>query len=164
MSGTSHSIGELPQTEQSPYVFISYSHDSPEHKRWVSGLVDSLGENGVTVVFDQYDLRLGEDVPKFMERSVASADRVLMICTENYVAKVDDGEGGAGYEAMIVTGELIADLGTANFIPVIRQHGSEPCLPKCLSTRRYIDFSDNELFDEKTSGVSGRASQANYGK
>jgi len=64
---------------------------------------------------------LGDDVPKFMEKSVSSSDRVLMICTEPYVRKADDGVGGVGYEAMVVTGELVKNIGTSKFIPVIRQ-------------------------------------------
>jgi hypothetical protein len=30
-----------------------------------------------------------------------------MICIGPYVRKADDSEGGVGYEAMIVTGELV---------------------------------------------------------
>lgn len=44
----------------------------------------------------------------------------MMVCTEKYVPKTDDRTGGVGYEAMIVTGELMRDLGTAKFIPVDR--------------------------------------------
>jgi len=52
--------------------------------------------------------------PNTWNESVAWADRVLMICTEAYVRKADEGKGGVGYEAMIVTGELVKDLGTDN--------------------------------------------------
>lgn len=62
--------------------------------------------NGVDVILDQWELEPGDDVPKFMEQSVRRANKVLMICTEPYVRKADDGKGGVGYESMIVTGEL----------------------------------------------------------
>lgn len=62
------------------------------------------------VVFDGFDLGPGDDVAKFMEKCVVAADYVLMICTEAYVRKADDGRGGAGYEVMIVTGELSLHL------------------------------------------------------
>ena len=65
------------------------------------------------VILDQWDLGLGDDVPKFMEKAVGDADRVLMICTEPYVHKADEGKGGVGYEAMIVTGELVSKRGRA---------------------------------------------------
>lgn len=57
-----------------PLAFISYSHDSKEHKTWVANLALKLRANGIEVLFDQFDLELGDDVPKFMEQSVANAD------------------------------------------------------------------------------------------
>jgi TIR domain-containing protein len=125
-----------------PTVFVSYSHDDPDHKRWVLALATYLRENGVEVLLDTWDLRPGDDVPKFMERGVRDADRVLMICTEAYVVKANDGLGGVGYEAMIVTGELVRDLGTAKFIPVVRQKNQKPQVPTSVSTRLYINLSD----------------------
>ncbi len=130
-------------------VFVSYSHDSPEHKRWVTDFSSNLVKNGIDVILDQWDLGLGDDVPKFMEKSVSSSDRVLMICTEPYVRKADDGVGGVGYEAMVVTGELVQNIGTSKFIPVIRQKAIEKILPKSMSTRFYVDMSldDHEQFE-----------------
>ena len=135
--------------DQTPVVFISYSHDSKEHKEWVSKFAHSLMAKGVDVFFDQFDLGPGDDVPKFMEHAVTNSARVLMICTEKYVRKADDGKGGVGYEAMIVTGELVKNLGTNKFIPIIRQASSDKCVPKCVSTRLYIDLSDGVDFDEQ---------------
>lgn len=132
-----------------PIVFISYSHDTREHKQWVTKLASALRDKHVEVILDQWDLEPGDDVPKFMERAVKAAGRVLMICSDPYVRKANDGKGGAGYEAMIVTGELVRDLGTRKFIPIIRQGGGEPSVPDCLSTRLYVDFSNDEEFDAK---------------
>lgn len=132
-----------------PKVFISYSHDSPEHKKWTANLSSELVDNGVDVILDQWDLGLGDDVPKFMEKSVSEADRVLMICTEAYVRKANEGQGGVGYEAMIVTGELVRDLGTSKFIPIIRQEGGTSLLPKSVNTRFYVNLSDNQDFAEQ---------------
>jgi len=136
------------QSPPTPVVFLSYSHDSRDHKRWVAILAETLRSNHVEVIFDQWDLEPGDDVPKFMERAVKAADRVVMICTEPYVRKANDGKGGVGYEAMIVTGELVRDLGTRKFIPIIRQGAGDTVVPDCVSTRLYIDFSNNEEFDD----------------
>jgi hypothetical protein len=125
-----------------PTVFVSYSHDSREHKAWVATLAQRLIDKGVDVLFDQWDLGPGDDVPKFMEQAVAKADRVLMICSEAYVRKADDGKGGVGYEAMVVTGELVRDLGTNKFIPIVRQMNEPKILPRCVSTRFYVELSD----------------------
>lgn len=136
-------------TERIPLVFLSYSHDSKDHKQWVAAFATKLVENGIQVLFDQWDLNFGDDVPKFMERGVAAVDRVLMVCTEEYVRKANDGKGGVGYEAMIVTGELVRDLGSNKFIPVVRQTGSEATLPRCVSTRLYINLGDGDRYDEE---------------
>ena len=56
-----------------PTVFISYSHDSATHKRWVLDLASFLVSNGVDVTIDAWNLRAGEDIPKFMEDGVAAA-------------------------------------------------------------------------------------------
>jgi hypothetical protein len=109
-----------------PIVFISYSHDSEEHKTWVRDFATALRNVGIDVILDQWEIGPGDDVPKFMEQSVRRALRVIMVCTEQYVRKADDGKGGAGYEAMVVTGELVQDLGTRKFIPIIRQAGEKP--------------------------------------
>jgi hypothetical protein len=138
----------MEEEKQTPRVFISYSHDSPEHKKWVSELASKLMENGIDIILDQWELELGGDVPKFMENSVYAADRVLMICTETYVHKADDGLGGVGYEAMIITGELFHKLGTSKFIPIIKQKNENPILPKFMGIRKYIDISNEEAYQK----------------
>ena len=59
-------------TLQQPKVFISYSWDSESHKEWVKRLTDSLIENGVDAHLDQYDLDLGDRLPKYMENQITN--------------------------------------------------------------------------------------------
>jgi hypothetical protein len=125
-----------------PTVFISYSHDDTEHKRWVLDLASALRANGIEVLIDAWDLQSGADVAKFMQRSVRESDRVLMICTERFVAKANEGVGGVGYEEMIITGEIVQNLGTSKFIPIIRQKSAKPQVPTSVSTRLYRNLSD----------------------
>ena len=132
-----------------PKVFISYSHDSPEHKLWVLELGTKLVQNGVDVVLDQWNLTPGDDRTLFMERGVKESDRVLVICTDSYVRKANDREGGVGYEQLIVTAQLARDLGTDKFIPIIRQASGEEKTPTFLETRVYIDFTNDNQFDER---------------
>ncbi len=105
---------------EAPVVFISYSHDSPAHKQWVAKLATKLRGNGIDAILDQWDLSLGDDVTRFMEDRLSSSERVLVICTDEYVRKANEGIGGVGYEKMIVTAELVRNLGTNKFIPIIR--------------------------------------------
>ena len=142
-------MSDTPDPPAPPRVFISYSHDDKEHKAWVTTFATRLRGNGVDVVLDQWDTEPGDDLAKFMERSVRESDRVLMICTEKYVRKVDDGKGGAGYEAMIVSAELIADQGMNKFIPVVRQTAKDRTVPTSLGTRKYIDLSTDREDEEE---------------
>ena len=128
-------------------VFISYSHDSPEHKQWVSELGTKLRHNGIDAILDQWDLGPGDDITLFMESGLVDSDRVLVVCTDTYVSKANAGEGGVGYERMIVTAQLIQNLGTNKFIPVIRQASGEEKTPTFLATRMYIDLRDESQFE-----------------
>ena len=132
-----------------PKIFISYSHDSAEHRRWVSELGAKLRHNGVDAILDQWDLGPGDDVTQFMERGIIDSDRVLVVCTDQYVRKANAVEGGVGYERMIVTAQLVQDLGTNKFIPVIRQASRQEKTPTFLGTRVYIDFRNDGQFESE---------------
>jgi hypothetical protein len=129
-----------------PKVFISYSHDSQEHKRWVLDFATRLRNTGVDAALDQWDLGPGDDLPAFMERNLAVADRVLMVCTERYVAKANAGTGGVGYEKMIITSDLLNSIDSNKVVPIVRQEGSH-ALPTFLKSKRYLDFSRAEQFE-----------------
>jgi hypothetical protein len=131
-----------------PRVFMSYSHDSKEHKTWVRSLAEYLVRGGVEVILDQWDLTLGSDLPSFMESAVSTSDRVLAICTTSYVSKANEGRGGVGYEKMIATAEVLEKVGTDKFIPIVRGT-HRPAVPLYLSSRMRIDFSDEDTFDDR---------------
>lgn len=134
-----------------PKVFVSYSHDSSIHKKWVLEFATILRNRGVDAILDQWELKPGDDLPEFMEQSLANSDYAIMICTKNYVAKANAGEGGVGYEKMIMTSSSLSRISDSKVIPVIREQGTPPT-PTFLTTKLYIDFSrDSEVeyaFDE----------------
>src|SRR4051812_13830639 len=102
-------------------VFISYSHGSEAHKDWVADLGAFLLENGIEVALDQWDVDLGDDLAEFMEKSIRETDRVLMICTDNYILKANETVGGVGYEKTMVTGQILAARSKRRkFIPIVR--------------------------------------------
>ncbi|HIH0879894.1 TPA: toll/interleukin-1 receptor domain-containing protein [Vibrio cholerae] len=125
-----------------PRVFISYSHDSAEHKSWVLDFATTLRNRGIDAVLDQWDLKPGDDLPHFMESELAKCDYVIIVCSETYVNKANAGEGGVGYEKMIVTSSLLTRIDNNKIIPVIRQL-STPILPTFLRTKIYINFSND---------------------
>jgi len=131
-----------------PKVFISYSHDDDTHKQWVYKLACRLVENGIDAILDQWDLPLGSNLVKFMEQGLGNSDRVLIICTDYYNEKSNQGVGGVGYEKIVLTAELFLNQDTTKFIPCIRGVTGKLKTPACLSGRAYIDFTDDTNFDK----------------
>ncbi|HEY0491082.1 MAG TPA: toll/interleukin-1 receptor domain-containing protein [Telluria sp.] len=141
-----------------PKVFISYSHDDQAHKKWVLDLATRLRNTGIDAVLDQWELRPGDDLPAFMEKNLREADRVVMVCSENYVAKANSGTGGVGYEKMIVTSDLMQGIDSNKVIPIIRQEGTQD-VPTFLKTKLFINFSRSDdlefAFDELVRTIHG---------
>lgn len=134
---------------KTPIVFLSYSHDSDAHKEWVLKFATDLRTHGVDAILDQWDLLSGSNIAKFMQKGVSDSDRVLMICSESYVKKADEGAGGVGFECLIVTEEVIQNSDTCKFIPLVRNNSSRLKIPRFLGPRLYVDFSREEQYDAK---------------
>ena len=128
-------------------VFISYSHDNAEHKRWVLRLACKLGSDGIDIRLDQWHLKPGDDMARFMREEMMNADFKIAICSETYVKKVESGTGGVGYETMIFNAELLKNASENNIIPIVRNsNGKGISLPIFLSSKFALDFSDDEKF------------------
>ena len=68
-----------------PIVFISYSHDSDEHREKVLGLSECLRRDGFETRLDQYvNGTPPEGWPRWMLDPLDAADFVLVVCTETY--------------------------------------------------------------------------------
>ena len=134
-----------------PTVFISYSRD--DHQELVRSIVDRLISNGVNAIFDEYDLRYGHDVNKFMERTVndPKMSKVLIMCDRSYVEKADKRRGGVGKETIIISQEVYSQSSPGKFIPVVleRDEHGEAYRPVYLRGANYIDLSDASSFEEK---------------
>jgi hypothetical protein len=135
---------DMPST--APRVFVSYSHDSDQFKNWVLKLADRLVRNGVDIILDQWDLKLGSDLPSFMEHGLTGANRVLAICTQRYIEKANAGEGGVGYEKMILTAQLMKGISTERIIPLIINNEKAE-LPTFLGIRRYVNFREEAQYE-----------------
>lgn len=135
--------------EISPRVFISYSHDSDEYRNWVIQLATRLRSNGVDIILDAWNTRLGSDLALFMEQGLSKSQRVICICSDCYLSKANEGKGGAGYEKQIMTSELIIDQSTDWVIPLIVNNSSDRKTPTFLGSRKYISFEDPKLYETK---------------
>ena len=71
-------------TSNHPRVFISYSHDSSEHKERVLDFSDRLHDDGIDCSLDQYEESPSEGWPQWRFNQIQSATFVLVVCTENY--------------------------------------------------------------------------------
>jgi hypothetical protein len=111
-------------TQEHPKVFISYSHDSHEHRDRVLILSDRLRADGIDCHIDQYEVSPPEGWPRWMVNQIEDADFVLVVCTENYErrfrGKEEPGKGlGAQWEGAIITQEI--------YDAAVRNHGIYPC-------------------------------------
>jgi hypothetical protein len=130
-------------------VFISYSHDSDEHKKWVLDLSNKLRNDHIDVILDQTDLGLGSNIGALMNM-IKEVDRVLVICTYTYYHKSLAQKGGVAYENYLMTNEIIKDIGSKKFIPIIRQDVTKEdgsfYIPIALEPLMYLDFSNDIEF------------------
>lgn len=138
-------MSSVPKT---PKVFISYSHDSFDHKEFVRALAERLRGDGVDCVLDQYINGFPpEGWIKWMERQIEQADYVLLVCTEPYLERyrgfATEGGRGVTFEGVVVS-QLLYDAHHLNhkFIPIIPSHGRVEHVPiplKQYSTYRLPD-------------------------
>ena len=137
----------MPQDQ----VFISYSHDSPEHRQRVLALANQLRKDGVEARIDQYIQDPNEGWIRWMRSQVKQASRVLLVFTETYQRRFEgdeeEGKGlGATFEGAIVTQALYESGGrNAKFRPVVFREEDDRFIPsELLQFNRYrADTSEN---------------------
>jgi hypothetical protein len=127
--------------DPTPIAFIPYSWDSDRHKQWVLDLASRLQkQGGVRIVLDRWHLAPGGERTVFMEKSVASSTFVILICTPTYAERANKREGGVGYEAAIITGELAENINHGKFIPILRDGDWNSSLPAWIKTKLGVDM------------------------
>jgi tetratricopeptide (TPR) repeat protein len=118
-----------------PRVFISYSHDSPEHEARVSVLAERLRGDGLTVAIDKDELFPEDGWLKWMSEQIEAARFVLVICTEKYGRH----GRGANREGAIIDQNLYEARGrNRKFIPVVMREEDAEHRPEFL--RPYTCF------------------------
>lgn len=138
---------------ESRKVFISYSHDSEEHKDRVFDLSERLIDDGVDSQIDQYEISPLGGWPRWTRNQIKDADYVLVVCTEKYELRYegveDPGVGaGAKWEGAIITQQLYESEGGAHkFIPVVFRREDAKHIPVELrgSTYYVLDGDDGYL-------------------
>lgn len=136
---------QMDRTEPNrrPNCFISYSHDDATHRDWVLKLASDLSKNGISVALDRWDLRAGDDLQQYMEKSITESEFVIMVCTTLYTEKANQRTGGVGYESGIVSAKIYEGMQPRKFVPLIRSYDGTHVRPTFLGNRLYIDFSSD---------------------
>jgi len=105
-------------------VFISYSHDSEEHKDNVLNLADRLRDEGLDCIIDQYEESPSEGWVRWAINQIEEAEFVLVVCTEQYHrlfrGKVETIAGRtANWQGAIITQSIYdSQANNTKFIPV----------------------------------------------
>ena len=134
-------------------VFISYSHDSPEHVDRVLELSDRLREDGIDCRIDQYEQSPLEGWPQWMVNRVQEAGFVLVVCTQTYnlrfQGKEPKGKGkGAKWEGAIITQDLYEAEGkNRKFIPVLFHPDDSAHIPLILRGPTHYDLTTEEGYE-----------------
>jgi hypothetical protein len=138
---------DLPRN---PLIFISYTWDDEPHKEWVLKLANRFISEGIDAIIDRHELRPGRNMPHFMERAIAKADKVLIIFTPGYKEKADNRTGGAGYEYSIMNADLYHNQTTnEKIIPILRAGTQQESIPAFMRQFIYLDMSDNRAFSDR---------------
>ncbi len=144
-------LEKVKQTQiRNPRVFISYTGDDIENKKWVKELAIKLRENGVDAIIDIFHLKPGTDLPQWMTNEVMRADKVLLICESNYMKKADTRKGGAGWETMIIQGDmLLQGESRTKYIAIVREPEIDKGLPVYMRSKLVFHWKkDKKMSDE----------------
>ena len=128
-------------------VFISYSHDSDDHRKAVASLAAQLRNvDGLDVMIDQYvNGSPVEGWPEWMLNQLDVAKYVLVVCTETYHrrfrGKEARGRGrGVTWEGAIIKQAIYdAYCQTLKFVPILFSPDQEPFIPEPL--RSYTHYN-----------------------
>ena len=146
-------------------VFISYSHDSPEHSDRVLALSDRLRGpllGGIDAWIDQYEESPTEGWPRWMTKQIKDAGYVLVVCTATYQGRFDDeevvGKGkGAKWESANITLDLYEkESQNDKFIPIIFSHSDVAHIPLTLRGATHYNVSDDDEYEKLYRRLTGQ--------
>ncbi len=117
-------------------VFISHTSNTPDQQEWVKQLALHLIDRGIQARLDKFHLRRGMDLPQWMCNELSLAQKVIIVCDENYKQKADGRLGGVGWETMVIQGD-IANLppDSTKYQVIVRAEDMNRGLPLYLKTR-----------------------------
>jgi hypothetical protein len=149
---------------QPPRVFISYSHDYPEHAQHVLELAERLRKDGFDAQIDQYVAGTPVEAwPRWMLNQLDLADFVLVVCTETYYRRFRGHEElakgkGADWEGNLITLELYHAKGrTIKFAPVLFDGQNARFIPEPLAGHTQYLLNSEENYANLYAFLTGQA-------
>ncbi|MCC6428824.1 MAG: toll/interleukin-1 receptor domain-containing protein [Phycisphaerales bacterium] len=140
-----------------PRCFISYARENQTHADWVLRLAEALSARKLGIRIDQLHCPIATDLPTFMEREVEAARHVLLVCTNEYMARWSGSGSGVAYEAALMKGELMHGLAaTDKYIPLLRSGDVASAVPKPLRGSYYLDLRDESRLDDRIDELAQR--------
>jgi hypothetical protein len=143
-----------------PRVFISYSHDSPEHRSQVIRLATILRELGIDAHLDAWYEGNRQDWAHWTIGQLDQADFILAIASPAFRDRVDGhgdfaGGRGARFEASILRDVLTKDqpAWTRRILPVVLPGGEVADIPQTLFPYAATHFVIRELTPTGLEGV-----------
>ncbi len=133
-------------------AFISYSHDSEEHKKNVHEFSERLRLENFNCWIDQYEIVPVQGWLKWMEQQIKDADFVLTVCNERY-GKIFSGEieegKGVTREATYISQEIYDKFGkNEKFIPITLSDEDREHVPPILSQGNIYNIYRPEEFQK----------------
>ena len=142
------SVKKNENSFKNPRVFISYTGENPENRKWVKNFVRKLRENGVNARVDMYHLKPGHDLPQWMTNELIMADKVLLICDKFYAKKADSRNGGVGWETMIIQGDMMIHAQSNKYVCIIREENFDDGIPLYAKTKFSLQWTNPEILEE----------------
>jgi hypothetical protein len=109
-------------------------------------LAERLYKEGLEVLLDQYE-RAGTSLSRFMTNGLVEADKVLIVGTPEYKKKAETKGTGAAFEEQIIKIDMMDDLDTTKFIPILRKGSFPASFTKLIRERIGFIFSDDTKFE-----------------
>jgi tetratricopeptide (TPR) repeat protein len=137
--------------------FISYSHDSEQHRQAVVDFAQALRQHGIDVTIDRFaEAAPPANWPNWMARQIQESDFVVVVVTETYARRYtmseEPGVGrGVTWEGAVINSHVYSNFASSTkFIPVTFKASDRQHIPFPLSeTSNFIipSFEADHLKD-----------------
>jgi hypothetical protein len=132
-------------------VFISYSHDSPEHEAAIWNLSERLRADGLDCIIDQHVVNPPGGWTRWCLDRIEEAEFVLVACTaiyhERYRGKVVGAGLGANWEGFVISQEIYdSEMKTTKFVPVTFRSEDLVHIPRELRAATHFVLKSDRVY------------------